>query len=62
MAIQGTKTDSLIATSELVHETCQYNVFRKDRDLDGGGVMLLIHKDILYMPLSELETTLSRSG
>ena len=27
----------------------------KDRNLDGGGVMLLIHKDISHMPITELE-------
>ena len=55
VAIQETKIDSSIATSEFFPETCQYNVFRKDRNLHGGGVMLLIHKDIPHMPLSELE-------
>ena len=55
VAIQETKNDSLIATSELFPETCQYNVFRKARNLHGGGVMLLIHKDIPHMLLSELE-------
>ena len=49
------KNDSSIATSELFPETCQYNIFRKDRNLHGGGVMLLIHKDLPHMPLSELE-------
>ena len=48
VVIQGTKIDSSVAT-------CQYNVFRKDRNLHGGGVLLLTHKDIPYMPLSELE-------
>ena len=42
-------------TSELFPETCLYNVFRKDRNLHGGGVMLLIHKDIPHMSLSDLE-------
>ena len=55
VAIQETKIDSSVATSELFSETCQYNVFRKDRNLHGGGVMLLTHKDIPHMPLSELE-------
>ena len=55
VAIQETKIDSSIATSELFPETCQYNIFRKDRNLHGGGVMLLIHKDSPHMPLSELE-------
>ena len=55
VAIQETKIDSTISTSELVLETCPYNVYRKDRTLDGGGVMLLIHKDIPHMPITELE-------
>ena len=55
VAIQETKIDSSIATSELFPETCPYNIFRKDRNLHGGGVMLLIHKDIPHMPSLELE-------
>ena len=55
VTVQETKIDSSIATSELFPETCPYNIFRKDRNLHGGGVMLLIHKDIPHMPLSELE-------
>ena len=30
-------------------------MYRKDRTLDGDGVMLLIHKDISHMPITELE-------
>ena len=55
VAIQETKIDSTISTSELFPETCPYNVYRKDRTLDGGGVMLLIHKDIPHMPITKLE-------
>ena len=55
VAIQGTKIYSSIATSELFPETCQYNVSRKDRNLHCGKVMLLIHKNIPHMLLSELE-------
>ena len=55
MAIQETKIDSSISTSELFPESCPYNVYRKDRTLDGGGVLLLIHKDISHMPITELE-------
>ena len=57
VAIQETKIDSSISTSELFLESCPYNVYRKDtcRTLDGGGVMLLIHKDILHMPITKLE-------
>ena len=55
VAIQETKIDSSISTSELFPESCPYNKYRKDRTLDGGGVMLLIHKDISHMPITELE-------
>ena len=55
VAIKETKIDSFISTSELFPESCPYNVYRKDRTLDGGGVMLLIHKDISHMPITELE-------
>ena len=36
------KIDSSISTSELFPESCPYNVYRKDRTLDGGGVMFRI--------------------
>ena len=55
MAIQETKIDSSIATSELFPESNPYNVYRKDRYLHGGGVMLLVNKDISHMPITELE-------
>ena len=55
VAIQETKIDSSIATSELFPETCPYSVYRKDRNIQGGGVMLLVHKDISHMPITELE-------
>ena len=32
-----------------------YSVYRKDRNTHGGGVMLLIHRDMSYMPIMELE-------
>ena len=57
VAIQETKIDSSIAASELFPETCLYSVYRKDRNLYGGGVMLLVHKDIQHMPITELEKT-----
>ena len=55
MAIQETKTDISIATLELFPETCPYNVYGKDRNLYGGGVMLLVHNDISHMLITELE-------
>ena len=58
MAIQETKIDSSIAASELFPETCPYSIVSKDRNLHGGGVMLLIIKDLTHIPLSELENNL----
>ena len=58
VAIQVTKIDSSIATSELFPESCPYNVYREDRNIHGGGVMLLVHKDISHMPIMELEKQL----
>ena len=55
LAIQETKIDNSILTSELFPESFPYNVYRKDRTLNGGGVMLLVHKDIPHMPLTELD-------
>ena len=57
VAIQETIIDNSIATSELFPETCPYSVYRKDRNLHGGGVMLLVHKDVQYMPITELENS-----
>ena len=55
LAIQETKIDNSILTSELFPESFPYSVYRKDRTLNGGGVMLLVHKDIPHMPLTELD-------
>ena len=54
VAIQETKIDSSILMFELFPESFPYSVYRKDRTLNGGGVMLLVHKDILHMPLRAL--------
>ena len=37
MAIQETKIDSSISNSELFQETSPYSLYRKDRNLNGGG-------------------------
>ncbi|MCG8069027.1 MAG: hypothetical protein JAY84_14305, partial [Candidatus Thiodiazotropha taylori] len=55
VAIQETKIDSSISTSEIFPESFPYSVYRKDRNLDGGGVMLLIHRDIPHMPYTDLD-------
>ena len=56
VAIQETNIDSSVSTSELFPESCPYSVYRKDRTLDDGGVMLLTHMDISHMPITELFT------
>ena len=58
MAIQETKIDETISSVELFPDSCPYNVYRKDRNLHGGGVMLLINKELPHMPLKELENDL----
>ena len=55
VAIQETKINNSIATSELFPEICPYSVYRKDRNIHGGRVILLVHKDISHMPITELE-------
>ena len=53
VAIQETKIDSSITTSELFPETCPHSVYIKDKNIHGGEVMLLVHKDISHMPTTE---------
>ena len=55
VAIQETKIDSSVAASGLFTETCPYSVHRKNRNIHGGGVKLLVHKHISHMPITELE-------
>ena len=55
VAVQETKIDETISSVELFPASCPYNVHRKDRNLHGGGVMLLINKELSHMPLKELE-------
>ena len=38
--------DSSIATSGLSPESCAYRVYKKDQNIYGGRVMLLVHIDI----------------
>ena len=55
VAIQETKIDSIITISELFPEPFVYNEYRKDRNTHSGGMMLLIHRDISHMPITDLE-------
>ena len=55
VALQVTKIDNSIPTSEFFPENSNYSVFRNDRTLHGGGVVLLVNKDLNHMPMAELE-------
>ena len=55
VAIQESKIDSSINTNELIPDELDYDVYRKDRKLGGGGVLRLIKKMFDSMPVNELE-------
>ena len=61
VAIQETKIDSSISISELFPESCLYNVYRKDRTLYGGGVMLST-RIFRICPSQNWKMTLSQFG
>ena len=54
VAIQETKIDGSVCSRELIPEDCGYSVYRNDRTLHGGGVLLLVKSDIQQMPVDEL--------
>ena len=62
VAIQETKIDSSISTSELFPESCPYNVYRKDRTLDGGGVCYLSTRIFRICPSQNWKMTRSQFG
>ena len=62
VAIQETKIDSSIATSELFPEPCPFSVYRKDRNIHGGGSMLLVHKDFPICLSQNWKTTRNQFG
>jgi hypothetical protein len=47
--------DRKILTSELFPDNFNYDVYRNDRTLNGGGVILLVNKTYNSMPLYNLE-------
>ena len=57
VAIQETKIDNTITSSEIVPKECNYITYRKDRSDGGGGVMLLIKNNIQQVSLAELDNT-----
>lgn len=55
VALQETKIDQTVNTAELFPSGCGYCVYRKDRSLNGGGVMLLVKENIDHMPMADLD-------
>ena len=55
IAIEEIKIDRNILTSELFPDNFKYDVYRNDRTLNGGGVILLVNKTYNSMPLYNLE-------
>lgn len=48
VALQETKIDSSIKSNELIPDDLDYDIYRKDRNDKGGGIMLLV-KTCLYI-------------
>ena len=55
IAIQETNIDKYILISELFPDNFNYDVYRNDRTLNGGGVILLVNKTYSSMPYYNLE-------
>lgn len=55
IAIQETKVDKFILTSELLPNNLNFDVYRNDSTFHGGGVILLVNKTFNAMPLYILE-------
>ena len=52
VAIQETKIDSTITTSELFPQNCMCIVYRKTRNSHGGEGILLMYRDISHWKIS----------
>jgi hypothetical protein len=51
IAIQETKVNKSILTPELLPNNLNFDVYRNDSTLHGGGVMLLVNKTLNAIPL-----------
>ena len=58
VAIQEKKKTALLQLQNYFRKLAHTVYTEKNRNLPGGGVMLLLHKDIQYMPIKELENNL----
>ncbi|KAJ8031305.1 hypothetical protein HOLleu_27992 [Holothuria leucospilota] len=54
VALQETKVDDSITTSELFPSCLDYTIFRNDRTLGGGGTMLLVKNNLTPSRVSNL--------
>ncbi|MEL7309421.1 MAG: endonuclease/exonuclease/phosphatase family protein, partial [Pseudomonadota bacterium] len=54
VAIQETKIDNNITSTEIIPKELDYITYRKDRTDGGGGVMLLVKKTLEQVALNEL--------
>ena len=61
IAVQETKIDSSVTDSEILPAEVDYSIFRKDRSLGGGGVMLVIKQGLNPLPCPEIDTSTSES-
>ena len=55
VAIQETKIDRNITSTEIIPKELDYIIYRKDRTDGGGGVMLLVKKTLEQVALNELD-------
>ena len=54
VAIQETKIDKNIMSNEMIPDYLEYDVFRTDRNCNGGGTMLLVKKWLKPEPINYL--------
>ena len=52
LAINETKIDNLVPDNEI--RISGYNIIRKDRNRNGGGVLMYIHESITFLERSDL--------
>ena len=55
VAFQETKSTVLLQLQNSSRKLAHIVYIEKNRNIHGGGVMLLVHKDISHMPITELE-------
>ena len=54
VALQETKLDYSIISNEIIPDSLEYDIYRKDRNVNGGGTMLLIKSNLCSTPLNSI--------